>query len=211
MRPLFHRRIEFEPITERIGDVQGTALIGPVDEAVDQPVLGKEAARLVEIVFVADLEAEPCRSGRVRLAQHQRMMLMLLTAAQVSGGVVAVFDMQANDLVVKLDALVQIDDVEHHMAGADDVERRIEHVLRHRHWRGPQYWMLVATSFRGAPSGANPESRDRGHELCSWRDSGFARWRERPGMTRGEASHYTAPSFWILCVPRASETCLVSM
>jgi 3-hydroxyacyl-CoA dehydrogenase len=40
------------------------------------------------------------------------MMLMLLTAAQVSGSVVAVFDMQANDLVVKLDALVQIDDVE---------------------------------------------------------------------------------------------------
>ena len=61
------------------------------------------------------------------------MMLMLLAAAQVDRLVVAILDMQPDGVFVKLAAGIQVGHVEHDMAAPDDVERRIEDVLRHGH------------------------------------------------------------------------------
>jgi hypothetical protein len=58
---------------------------------------------------------------------------MLLAASQVNRPVVAILDMKPDGLFVKLAAGIQVDDVEHDMAGSDDVERRIEDVLRDGH------------------------------------------------------------------------------
>ena len=60
-------------------------------------------------------------------------MLMLLAAAQVYRLVVAIFDMQSDVVFIKLAAGIQIDHVEHDMAGSDDVEGRIEDMLRDGH------------------------------------------------------------------------------
>src|ERR1700686_1827759 len=60
-------------------------------------------------------------------------MLMLLAAAQVHRTVVPIFNMQPDGVFIELTAGIQIDHVEHDMAASDDVERRIEDMLRDRH------------------------------------------------------------------------------
>src|SRR6266576_4303332 len=60
-------------------------------------------------------------------------MLMLLAAPQVHRLVVAILDMQPHVVFIKLAAGIQIDHVEHDMAGSDDVEGRIEDMLRDGH------------------------------------------------------------------------------
>ena len=133
MRALVHRRVEFELEADGIGELQRAALERLLGEGVGDAVLGKEAGRLVEIAVIADLEAEPV-AGRDRgLPQHQRVMLMLLAAAQIHRLVVAVLDMEADGVLVERAALVEVDDIEHGVAAADDVERRIEDVCRNGH------------------------------------------------------------------------------
>src|SRR3954470_13290615 len=61
------------------------------------------------------------------------MMLMLFAAAQVHGLVVGILDMQADRVLVERAALAEVDQVEHGMAAADDVERGIEDVCRNGH------------------------------------------------------------------------------
>src|SRR3954452_13454968 len=133
MRTLVHRCVEFELEAGRIGELQGAALKRLFDEGVGDAVLGKEAGGLVEVAVIADLEAEPA-AGRDRgFSQDQRMMLMLLATAQVHRLVVAVLDMETDGIFVEGAALVEIDDVEHGVAAADDVERWVEDVCRNGH------------------------------------------------------------------------------
>src|SRR3981081_4437615 len=82
MRTLLHRRIKFDLKAERVGELQRAALERLLRKRVSDPVLRKERGGLVEIVFVADLESESIAGGARRLAQHHRVMLMLLAAAQ---------------------------------------------------------------------------------------------------------------------------------
>ena len=166
MRALVHRGIELDLEAEGIGELQRAALERLLGEGVDDAVLREERGGLVEIVVVADLEAEPVAGGRLRLPQHQRVMLMLLAAAQVDGIVVAVLDMQADRVLIERAARVQVGDVEHRMAGADDVERRIENVLRNGHGVSS----MSPPSFRDGAKHRDPESRD----------SGFATLRRAP-------------------------------
>ncbi len=123
---------------------------GLVDEGVREAVLGQERGGLVEVFVVADLEAEPGAGGHRRLAQHQRVMLVLLGCAQVHDLVVGILDMQADGGLVERAAELQVGHVEHDVAGADDVERRFEDVLRYGHWRFPP---LGSSSFRGGREG----------------------------------------------------------
>ena len=58
---------------------------------------------------------------------------MLLAAAQVNRFVVAILDMQAHGVFIELAAGVEVGHVEHAVARPDDVERRIEDVLRNGH------------------------------------------------------------------------------
>src|SRR3954447_26906667 len=137
MRTLVHRCVEFELEAGGIGKLQGAALERLFGEGVSDAVLGKEAGGLVEVAVIADLEAEPA-AGRDRgFPQDQRMMLMLLAAAQIDRLVVAVLDMKAYGVLVERAALVQVHDAEHGVAAADDVERRVEDVCRNGHERFP--------------------------------------------------------------------------
>jgi hypothetical protein len=133
MRTLLHRRIKFDLEAERIGELQRAALERLLRKGVSDPVLRKERGGLVEIVFVADLESESISGGARRLAQHHRVMLMLLAAAQIHRSVVAILDVQPDGVFIKLAAGVQVHHVKHDMAAPDDVERRIEDVLRNGH------------------------------------------------------------------------------
>src|SRR4051794_27977292 len=101
---------------------------------------------------------------------------MLLAAAQVHRGVVAILHMQPNGILVELATGIHIHHVKDDMAASDDVERRIEHVLRDGHTKS-----LLSKSL--APHGEEVSFRRR--------------------VPQDEAN----PSRWILCVPRASETC----
>ena len=58
---------------------------------------------------------------------------MLLAAAQVYRLVVAVLDMEADGVLVEGAALVEVDDIKHGVAAADDVEGGIEDVCRNGH------------------------------------------------------------------------------
>jgi hypothetical protein len=58
---------------------------------------------------------------------------MLLAAAQIRRPVVAIFEMQADGVLIELPAGIEIGHVEHDVAAPDDVERRIENVLRNGH------------------------------------------------------------------------------
>jgi hypothetical protein len=60
-------------------------------------------------------------------------MLVLLAAAQIHRFVVAILDMQPDGVFIKLAGGIQVGNVEHNMAAPDDVERRIENVLRDGH------------------------------------------------------------------------------
>src|SRR6478752_7302119 len=96
MRALLHRRIKFDLETEGLGELQRAALEGLIGEGMGDAVPGKESGCLVEIAVIADLEAEPAAARHRSLAQYQRVMLVLLAAAQKNRLVVAVLDMQAD-------------------------------------------------------------------------------------------------------------------
>ncbi len=133
MWALLHRRVELDLEAERIGELQRAALERLIDEGVGNAVLGAEGGGLVEVAVIADLEAEPVAGGLRRLAQHHRVMLVLFAGAQIHRLVVAVLDVEADGVLVEGGALVQVRDVEHGVAAADDVERRIEDVGRSGH------------------------------------------------------------------------------
>src|SRR5436190_12162682 len=118
-------------------------------------------------------------------------MLMLLAAAQIYSLVVLILDMQADRILVERAARLQIGDLEHGVARADDVERRIEDVCRNGHG----FLRCFRSSFRDGPKdqARNVEIPDSMLRIAPKRQDS------------------QIPSFWILCVPRASETCLVSM
>ena len=97
------------------------------------PFSAKNAPALSRSALVADLEAELRASRDYRFAQHQRMMLVFLAAAQIHRAVILVLDMKSDDVFVECAAGLEVGDVEHGMAGADDVERRIEDVGRNGH------------------------------------------------------------------------------
>jgi hypothetical protein len=73
-------------------------------------------------------------------------MLMLLAAAQVHRAVVAILDMQPDGIFVKLPAGAQVHHVQYDVAASDDIERRIEGMLRDGHDVS-----LVSSSFRDGP------------------------------------------------------------
>ena len=133
MRALVHLGIELDLEAEGIGEVQRAALERLLDKGVSDAVGGEEGRRPVEIAVIADLEAEPVAGGHCGLPQYQRMMLMLLAAAQIYGVGVAILDMQADRGLVEIAAGVEVGDIEHGVAGADDVERRVEDVFRNGH------------------------------------------------------------------------------
>ena len=152
MRTLLHRRIEFELEAGGIGELQRAALERLIGEGIGDAVLRKERCGLVEIAVIADLEAEPAAGRDGRLSQHQRVMLMLLAAAQIHRLVVGVLDMQADGVFVERAALAEVDDVEHGVAAADDVEGGIEDVCRNGH-----VFPRIRLSFRG---GAKHQTRN---------------------------------------------------
>src|SRR5579871_701527 len=133
MWSLVHRRIKLELKAEGIGELQSAALERLFGKCIDDAVVREERGSLVEIGLAADLEAEAVAGGGARLPQNQRVMLMLLAASKINRTLVGILDMQADRRLVEVAAPLQIGHVEHDMARADDVERRIEDMLRNGH------------------------------------------------------------------------------
>jgi hypothetical protein len=113
--------------------LQRAALERLLCKAINDAFLREKCRRLVEVLLVADLEAQPIAGGAGRLAQHQRVMLLFLAAAQIDRLVVAILDMKPDGVLVELAAGIQVHHVEHDMAAPDDVERWIEDMCRHGH------------------------------------------------------------------------------
>jgi hypothetical protein len=80
-------------------------------------------------------------------------MLMLLAAAQIDRLVVPVLDMEADGILIEGAALAEVNDIEHGVAAADDVEGRIENVCRNGHTVS-LIWLVIP----GQPAGLSPES-----------------------------------------------------
>ncbi len=133
VRPLVHPGIELDRISQRIGELQRAALERLLGEAGGDAVLLQEGGGLVEVALVADLESHAVAGVRLGLAQHQRVVLVLFVAAEVDGVAVGVFDMQADGVFVECSVRCEIGDVQHDVAGTQDVEWRIEDVLRSGH------------------------------------------------------------------------------
>jgi hypothetical protein len=113
--------------------LQRTALKWLLDESARDAILRKERRRLVEIFLIPDLEAQPIAGGNARLAKYQRVMLMFFASAQIDGSAVAILDMETDGVFVEFAARIQIHHVKHRVAASDDVEGRIEYVLRNGH------------------------------------------------------------------------------
>src|SRR5712692_3710991 len=107
-------------------------------------------------------------------------MLMLLAAAQVHRLVVEIFDMQPDGVFIKLAAGIQIDHVEHDMAAPDDIEWRIEDMLRDGHGC-PQLDFVIPGWSRG------PDLR------CAIAHRGISRLR---GRTEPVIGRRRAPTCW---------------
>ncbi|MGY4459073.1 hypothetical protein ACVWYI_003033 [Bradyrhizobium sp. LB13.1] len=137
MWPPVHRGIQLDLEAEGIGELQRAALERLIDERVAKTVLGQELCGLVQIPVIADFETEPVAGGHCRLAQHQRVMLMLFRTAQIHDLVVGVLDMQADGGLVERAAELQIGHIEDDVTRTDDVERRLEDMLRHGHCVSP--------------------------------------------------------------------------
>src|ERR1035437_6756266 len=94
MRALLHRSMEFDLKAERVGELQRAALERLLGKRVSDAVSRKEGRGLVEILLVADLESQAVAGGGGPLARYQRVMLMLLAAAQKNRPVIAILNMQ---------------------------------------------------------------------------------------------------------------------
>ncbi|KIU01201.1 hypothetical protein QU39_00195, partial [Staphylococcus aureus] len=111
------------------------ALERPLDEGRGDAVLLEEFSGLVEILLVANLERHAVAGRGLRLAQHQRVVLMLFAAAQVDGFAVGVLDMQADGVLVERAGGREIGHVQHDVAAAQHVEWRLERMLGNGHGR----------------------------------------------------------------------------
>ena len=81
------------------------------------PFSEKNAAALSRSCSLPTLKPSRLQAAVVGLAQHQRVMLMLLAAAQIDRVVVAILDMQPDGVFVKRAAGVEVGHVEHGVAG----------------------------------------------------------------------------------------------
>src|SRR6185295_14327109 len=86
-------------------------------------------------------------------------MLMLLATAQVYRLVVAVLDMEADGVFVEGAAPGEVRHVEHGVAAADDVERRVEDVCRNGHLLFPLPDLLVLMVRRRVGAVSNHVAR----------------------------------------------------
>src|SRR5438132_8676551 len=121
-------------------------------------------------------------------------MLMLLAATQVHRLVVTVLDMEADGILVERAAVGEVRHVEHGMAAADDVERRIEDVCRNGH-----VVSLLEASFRG-----DAKHRTRNLEVPGSLRAPERRWLFTLPVSESCASRARARHAWSPCRNRTS-------
>jgi hypothetical protein len=120
-----HGGAEFERQAERIADVQGPALVRPLDPKRWQVRFFEIMLRLFQILLGEAAHADPLGLRGARALEHQRVMTHLGNAAQIDGVLVLVADDQADEIDIEGAALRQVFHVQHRMAGARDVEGRV--------------------------------------------------------------------------------------
>ena len=125
-RRLVHLRIKLDRRAERVRRPQRSALMRQVGKRSRQIAAGKPEGGAVEVVFAAELETQSPHIGLARAPQHQRMMIALLDAAQIERVLGLVADQKPEAIGVEGTRPRKIGDAQLDMAGAYDVERRIE-------------------------------------------------------------------------------------
>src|ERR1700722_9162602 len=120
-----HGGAEFERQAERIADMQGAALVRPLDPLCRQAGLLEISFRLFQILLGEAAHADPLGLRRAGALEHQRVMTDLGDAAQIDRVLVLVADDQADEVDIEGAALRQIFHVQYRMAGARDVEGRV--------------------------------------------------------------------------------------
>ena len=105
--------------------MQRPALIRPLDPLRRQSGFLEIGFRFFQILLGEAAHADALGFGRARALEHERVMARLGDAAQIDRILVLVADDKADQIDIEGAALRQILDVQHRVAGARDVERRI--------------------------------------------------------------------------------------
>jgi len=133
-RLLLHRGDEIDHGAHVVRVAQRAALERHVDQLRRNAGLVEMRFRLVEILLVEDVHADRLAARLARgLLQREAVVLALLDAAQPERIRVLVADEQSDHLGVEGLAGREILRGQHEMAGARDVERRLEVGLWDRH------------------------------------------------------------------------------
>ena len=130
---LLHADIELERHSVRIDRPQGAALERHLGERGGQAQAGEPGGRAIEILLARHLEAEGMDAGLFRQAQHHRMVIALLEAAQIERVRALRRHQVAETIDIEGARAGKIAHPERHMARPHDVEGWIEHGLADWH------------------------------------------------------------------------------
>ena len=128
-----HGGVELERHAARVAREQCAALERHLTEFGRQPARAEPVRGLVEVLLLADLVAERVAERLAGLAQHDRMVIALLDAAQVERVLGLLGREQPEAVRIERARGGEIRDPEHHMARTQDVERRVEDGGLERH------------------------------------------------------------------------------
>jgi hypothetical protein len=132
------RRAQLHRHPHHVGEAQGAALKGRLDELRRNAGAVEMRLRLVQVLLVEHVHADALAARlAVRLLQGEAMVSALLDAVQVDRIGILVADDQAHHFGVERAARGQVLRGQHEMARPRDVERRIKIGRRDRHRNSP--------------------------------------------------------------------------
>src|SRR5580658_3557958 len=132
-----HLRAEVERHAQRVGGPQGTALVRNLREGGRQVAAAEPECGAIEILFACNPKTERADLSFAGSAQHDRMVAPLLDAAEIEGVLAFVADQKPQAIDIEGAGAAEIADAELDMAGAYDVERRIEDRVAEGHALSP--------------------------------------------------------------------------
>ena len=129
-RPGLHRSAEFKRHAARIAHMQRLALIWPLDPLRRQARLLEIGLCFHQIFFSEATHADALGFRRIGALEHQAVVAGFGNAAEIDRVLVFIANDQADQIGIKRAAFREVLDVQHGMAGACNIERRIVIGLR---------------------------------------------------------------------------------
>ena len=132
-----HLRVKVERHAEDIGGAQRAALVRQVGKRGRQVAAAEPGGGTVDILLARKLEPERAHVGLARTPQDEGVVVALLDAAQVERILGFVAHQKAKAIDIEGARARKIAHAKLNVAGAHDVERRIEDRVADRHDRSP--------------------------------------------------------------------------